>query len=201
MQGSARSRIWNRQIPLGELHASEQAARELLIDRPPVTPGLRQVEVIEELIEPGHLGGLQRLVGDQRSLQDPERRRAKGGPRERSPGDPEFRVDLILIDIPIAAQGVETEPQRGGHVFQEIDVRVRVHVEVFEILVGHRLDLWIGRGKPDRRVVLAIDTEVSGTGLQVKVPRAEQVLELDAKSSFGNLGVDEAARPQESHRF
>jgi hypothetical protein len=132
----------------------------LLIDRPPVTPGLRQIGVIEELVEPGHLGWLERLVGDQRSLQDPERRGAKGGPGQRIPGDPELRVDLVLIDIRVPAQGVEAEPQRGGHVPQEVDVRVRVRVEVLEILVGHRPER-LGSGKPDRRVVPAVDADIS----------------------------------------
>ena len=57
------------------------------------------------------------------------------------PGDAELRVDLVLVaDLDVAAQEVAAEPERERHVLQEVQVRVRVHVDVLEILVG-RVDV------------------------------------------------------------
>src|SRR5207247_4679966 len=66
----------NVHIPLGELHASEDVVYEFLIDRDAIAPRVRRVEVVEELIEAGHVGGLESLVRNKRPLQGPEYRPA-----------------------------------------------------------------------------------------------------------------------------
>src|SRR2546428_9814696 len=55
-----------------------------LHDALPISPRVGPIEIIEELIEPGHLGGLEGLVGNERPLQDPERRPAKRRRRKRT---------------------------------------------------------------------------------------------------------------------
>src|SRR5512145_3032758 len=75
----------NGQIAPGELDPTEDILAEFLIDRRPVTPGLGEVEIVEELIEAGDLSRFQGLLGDQRSLQDSGDATANSGAREWIP--------------------------------------------------------------------------------------------------------------------
>ena len=92
--------------------------REFLIDGRPIAPCLCCISVIKELIKAGDLGRLKGLVRDQRSLQDPECGSAQCGAWNRLPGNPEFRVELVLLpnNRTITAQEVGTEPNSKRHV-------------------------------------------------------------------------------------
>ena len=102
---------------------------------------------------------------------------------------PNFGLSWSLLTSSSPLRESKLSPSVAVRFFRSVDVRVCVPVEVLEIQVGH-LPERLGSGRPDRRVLLAIDTEESAAGLQVEVPRGEKMLELDAESSFGNLDVE-----------
>ena len=176
------------QVPLGQLEPPEDAVRELLVEGDPVAPRLGQVGVVEELVEAGHLGRLDRLVGDQGPLEHPEDGRAHRRPRERVPGDPNLGVDLVLVQI--AIQVVEAGSQGDGRVLEELQIAVRVDIEVPVALRLGRLDHARIRER-DSRLEVGIDVEVSDAASQVEGYRAEQMLELAAVGGSGEPELGE----------
>lgn len=113
-----RAEIRHLQIPSGEFDAPEEGLGEFLIATDPVAPRLGGVDVVEEPVETGHLGRLQGLVVDEGALECPEHSAAQGGARKRALGHPEFGVERVLLDVPVAAvvlvafEEVAARPQR-----------------------------------------------------------------------------------------
>src|SRR5437870_1314219 len=70
----------NFEVPLRELDATEDVVGEFLIDSGAVPPRVGSRWVVEELVEPRDLRGLERLLRQKGPRQDPER----GRPRRRA---------------------------------------------------------------------------------------------------------------------
>ena len=61
--------VRDREVPLRVLDAAEDLPAELLVEGRAPDLRLGRARVVEELVEAGHLRGLQGLVGDERALQ------------------------------------------------------------------------------------------------------------------------------------
>src|SRR5207244_3824670 len=97
-----------------------------------IAPCICGIEVIKELIKASHLGRLQGLVRNQRSLQNSEGRSAHRCVWPWMPHNPEFRVELVSIFCirTLRVEDVATDTKREGHVFQERDIGIHIKVDV-----------------------------------------------------------------------
>ncbi len=106
-----------------------------------VEPGLGPVEIVEELVEAGDLGRLDRLVGEERRFQRPHRRGAQAQRVGYSPLDAELRRDQVEVGIAFLV-GVIAETERPGNVRRQDDIAVDVAAVLLDGLVrrASRLD-------------------------------------------------------------
>ena len=121
-------------IPVDEFRSSVKVCEELLIHGTTIRPRIGGIRIVIELVETGHLGRFEGLVGYQCPFERPEDGTAKGRSRQRIPADTDFGVELILLQIEIIVifcigiVKVPAGPEGEGDIVQDIDVRIKIDI-------------------------------------------------------------------------
>ena len=136
----------HRQVPLGVLHADEDIGSNRLIDTTAITPRVRSWKeafkevllerVAEELVETGYLSRLYRLNRVLAGVECAEPRGPERGPVKWGPGEAHLWVDLLPGCFTIRLEEICADTERHVHVIGEKELRIRIDVSPFCIVVG-----------------------------------------------------------------